>query len=237
MPIEEYVSGNKNKSTFCYMIEETFECFGVISGRTSAYTKYVIYWNKHDQKYKFGDKRTKRRQYFGSTEEEIFSNVKKEIKNIIIAARNNDYKTIAESHLNPQFKNKIAYLYNSDCQIPIYSDDDLSVILSILEIPFNPNEDRAFNREKLYKFYVENELNKRLSTYMFMSFIYNWMGYRAYLRRKEKIDFDIAEYKIVDVDVDTIINSERSNRETNRKIVFNPNTEKRKKSLVIKANK
>ena len=62
MPIEEYASGRNNKESFCYMVEETFDCFGAISGRTTAFQKFVIYWSDEEQEYLFGDKRTKQRK-------------------------------------------------------------------------------------------------------------------------------------------------------------------------------
>ena len=60
MPINDYVIGRNNKKSFCHMIENTFKCFGRISGRTSAYQKYVIYWSEEYKDYLFGDKRTKK---------------------------------------------------------------------------------------------------------------------------------------------------------------------------------
>ncbi len=230
MPIENYVIGKDNKNSFCYMIENVFYYFGDIRGKTPAYTKYVIYWNKRDKKYKFGDKRTKRRRFFGSSKDEIYSRVKEEIKNIIIASKNDDYKAIAENHLNPQFKNKIAYLYNNNKQIPIYSDNDLNIILTILEIPFNPKEDRAYKREKLFKFYENHVKAKLQTTNLFVQFIYSWYGYRIYLRNNEKINLSADGYSVVDVDIDLPVTEEKvETGSKRRKIVFNPGTEESKK--------
>lgn len=230
MPIENYVIGRDNKKSFCYMIENVFHYFGDIRGRTPAYTKYVIYWSKKDNVYKFGDKRTKYRKFFGSSNDEIYSRVKEEIKNIIIASKNNNYKAIAENHLNPQFKNKIAYLYNNNKQIPIYSDNDLNIILTILDIPFNPKEDRAYKREKLFQFYDKHVKAKLKTTSLFVQFIYSWYGYRAYLRNNEIINLNADGYSVVDVDIDSLVTKEKVEAGLKRrKIVFNPGTEESKK--------
>lgn len=238
MPIEEYVSGRNNKESFCYMVEETFDCFGAISGRTTAFQKFVIYWSEDEQEYLFGDKRTKQRKGFGSNKEEIYENVKKCIKDIIVASRNNDYVSISKSPLNPQFKNKIAYLYNREQQLPIYSNDDLDVILTLFEIPYQTKEDRVFKREKLYKFYIENEINKLATAYQFMAFIYSWYGYRQYLRGDEKptaeIDL-INDYTLIDIKIDTPFKTNRTGEGTKRRVIYNPGSEESKKIIGRKA--
>ena len=141
--------------------------------------------------------------------------------------------------MNPQFKNKIAFIYNYDNEFPVYSDDDLNVILTIFDIPFDKNEDRAFKREKIIKFYKETGLNNRLSTYMFMSFIYGWYGYRSILRSDEKpvvTEFDkISEYSLIDIQIDTPIHIKRTGNGTKRKIIFNPDTEESKRITGKKA--
>lgn len=238
MPIDEYVSGRGNKESFCYMVEETFDCFGKISGRTTAFQKFVIYWDKNENDYLFGDKRTKSRKGFGSTKEEIYNNVCKALTDVIVAAYNDDYSTIANSQLNPQFKNKIAYLYNVDRQLPIYSNDDLNVILTLFEIPFDSKEDRAFKREKLFKFYIEKEINKILSPYLFMCFIYGWYGYREYLRTNEKPTItkeEIENYSIVDIQIDTVFETKRSGNGTKKRVVYNPGSEESKRITGRKA--
>lgn len=238
MPMEEYVSGRNNKESFCYMVEETFDCFGAISGRTTAFQKFVIYWSDEEQEYLFGDKRTKQRKGFGSNKDEIYTNVKKCIQEIIIASINNDYSVIANSPLNPQFKNKIAYLYNRENQLPIYSNDDLDVILTLFEIPYGSKEDRAFKRQKLFKFYEENEINKIVTPYQFMAFIYSWYGYREYLRSSEKPTAEveiIKDYSLVDVQIDTVFNTKRSGNGTKKKVVYNPGSEESKRITGRKA--
>ena len=238
MPIEEYSSGRNNKESFCYMIEETFDCFGAISGRTTAFQKFVIYWSDEKKDYLFGDKRTKHRKGFGSNKNEIYDRVRESIKKIIVASNNNDYTTIANNPLNPQFKNKIAYLYNIERQIPIYSNDDLNVILALFEIPYGTKEDRAFKRERLFKFYEENGINKIVTPYQFMAFIYSWYGYREYLRSKEKPTIktkEVKDYSLVDVQIDTIFNTKRSGNGTKKKVVYNPGSEESKRITGRKA--
>lgn len=230
MKIEEYVTGMNNKNSFCNMVENVFKNYGMISGRTTAFQKFVIYWSADDNDYLFGDKRTKNRKGFGSSKEEIYNNVRNCIVKVVEASLNNDYKTIAMSPLNPQFKNKIAFLYNYDNQMPVYSNDDLNVILTIFGIPFDKNEDRAFKREKLFKFYKDNEIDKILSTDMFMSFIYGWYGYRSFLRTDEKPVLnkkEISKYNLIDIKIDKV--NEYKHNENKKRVIYNPESEEKKR--------
>lgn len=92
---------------------------------------------------------------------------------MVDATKNNDYERIINNPLNPQFKNKINFLYDYDNQIPIYSNEDLNVILTLFEIPFDKNIDRIYKREKLFEFYKNNGYNQKVSPALFMLFIYS----------------------------------------------------------------
>ena len=56
MEIDDYVIGKRNTKSFCYWIEQRLEGYGSIRGRTTAFAKYVIYWDKRQNKYSFGAK-------------------------------------------------------------------------------------------------------------------------------------------------------------------------------------
>lgn len=98
MDIDEYVTGKKNQKAFCYWLEETLEFYGSISGRTTAYEKFVIYYDKRIKDYSFGPKSWKYRKGFGSTKDEIFENVKKSILDVVDATKNNDYERIINKY-------------------------------------------------------------------------------------------------------------------------------------------
>ncbi|TPR53843.1 DUF3883 domain-containing protein [Metamycoplasma neophronis] len=238
MLIEEYVTGRENKTSFCYMVEEAFDCFGAISGRTTAFHKFVVYWDKRKNKYVFRDKRTKYRKNFGNTIEDIYKNIKKALVDAIHAANINDYKSLEKNPLNPQFKNKIAYLYNSDKQLPIYSEDDLNIILTLFNIPFVPEEGRTIKREKLYKFYIDNEINKLINPYLFMVFLYSWYGYREYLRKDEKPTIEtekISEYSTIDVEIEKSYQTIRTGEGLKNKLIYDPSSEEVKRLTGRKA--
>lgn len=238
MNIDNYITGKGNQFSFCNYVEKKLEDYGAMSRRTNAYQKFVLYWSDKINNYSFGDKRTKNRRGFGNNIDTIYDSIKNSIAGVVEASKASDYSRIVLNRLNPQFKNKIAYLYNHNNQVPIYSDDDLNVILQVLDIRFDESEDRAFKREKLFIFYKQLITKERLSPYLFMRFIYSDYGYRNVLRGKESIakDYNKANdnYCLVDVDVDHI--TESSDDNDNRGI-FNPvyDTEKEEiKKLVGK---
>ena len=238
MNIDEYVTGKGNKFSFCNWVEQELECYGSISGRTTAFEKFVIYWNKKENKYSFGAKNWKNRKEFGSTIEEIFNNVKKALLDIVVSTKNHDYDKISANPLNPQFKNKISFLYDSKNQIPIYSDNDLNTILTIFGIPFDKNEDRFIKHQKLFNFYNNNLFNKMVTPYLFMAFIYNWSGYRSELRGDEKLIIDTKEikhYSLVDIQIEDLILKEKKENETKRRFIYSPGSEESKRITGRKA--
>lgn len=212
MNIDDYVVG-KGKKSFCYFIENETKEFGKISGRTTAYQKFVIYYDKNKKDYLFGDSRIKQRKGFGGNINDIFVKVKEELIKVINASNNDDYKSIESSLLNRQFKNKIAYLYNRGKEIPIYGSDDLSSFLTIFEIPFSINESIESKRKKLYEYYDKNIRNEfKISPFIFMKFLYSSLGLRKYVRDNDndKIKF-VNSFKVNNINKYTLkeINNEK----------------------------
>jgi len=186
MSIDDYVLGKKDHTTFCYYIEYSLEAYGATGGQTTAPQKYGIHWDKKNGKYSFGGKKVKKTR-FGSNSTIIFQNIKNALISLIEDTYNGNYDGIVNSRLNPQFKNKISFLYSSNTQLPIYSEDDLNIILSALEIPYSLSSDRFYKRKKLYEFYLANEISALISPLLFMNFLYSNFGYRKLLRSKEKL--------------------------------------------------
>ncbi|MCU9932379.1 hypothetical protein NWQ33_00105 [Mycoplasmopsis cynos] len=125
---------------------------------------------------------------------------------------------------NNQFKNKVAFLYNNENQIPIYSDNHLNIILSSLNIKFNPEESVEFKRKTLFNFYQNNSIDKILSTSMFASFIYSYYGF---INKSKK------NIKLIDLEVKIIDTKEYENK-IPKVVVYDPEVEKKKKEIGTK---
>ncbi len=237
MDIDDYVIGKENKFAFCPWLEKGLKDYGSISGHTTAYHKYVIYWDKENKQYSFGDKRTKRRKNFGDNKTDIFETIKKRIVDIIVSTKNKDYQEIAENPLNPQFKNKISFLYDSKNQLPIYSNDDLDILLAILNIPYDKRQDRIFKRVKLFDFYCQSGISKILSPYLFMNFLYGNYGYNKILRgdKQPKIDKKaIKYYSLKDIKIQQTIASNTPSINTGA-YIYEPAVEEVKRITGAKA--
>lgn len=181
MQIDDYITGKEEKNTFCYFLEGNLEGYGTIGGQTTDPQQYGIHWDKKRGDYSFGGKKVKKTK-FGHNKDEIFSNIKEELKALITATINNNEDEIIRNRLSPQFKNKVSFLYSNNTQVPIYSNDHLNIIFSLLQIPFSVTEDPFIKRKQLYGFYIESGLNKKMSPLMFMNFFYSKQGYRDLLK-------------------------------------------------------
>lgn len=241
MTIDEYVVGKENKHTFCYQIEYTLLGYGSIRGRPTAAQRYGIFWDGVRKDYSFGGKKVKKTR-FGSDKDEIFNNIRSAIISLLDDIENNMTDNIIANPLSPQFKNKIGFLYNSTSQIPIYSDDDLNIILAAINIPFSISADRFVKRQKLYDFYKDNGLDEKFSPLLFMNFIYSDYGYLNLLRAENKVSLtekeaaSIKKIKLVDIRVIEELKPKKSETARTRRIgKYNPETEERKRITGKKA--
>ena len=207
LDIDEYVVGKGSKS-FCWWVEDELAAHGDIRPKNlTSFQKFGLDYDKTNKCYRFGGEKVKKTR-FGGDYETIFENIRKALVDLIKASYSHDYDVIAKNPLNDLFKNKITYLYNRNDYLPIYSDGDLNVVLSLLDIPFSVDENRIFKRKKLFDFYKNLERDD-ISTLDFMRYIYNEAGFRPYLRSdsnlKLKDKIVAKKYVLVDVDKTTEI--------------------------------
>lgn len=183
MAIDDYVIG-KRESSFCWWVETNLSELGDIrGGQLSAFQRFGIYYSRDKSDYVFHNSSAKKNR-FGAHKDEVFEGVIASIVQLLESLRKHDLNGIAQNRLNPLFKNKLTYLYDSEHWLPIYGDHDLSIILSVLAIPYSIDGDRVFKRQKLFDFYVS--LNRPdITPLSFMMFVYNDAGLRPYLRSEE----------------------------------------------------
>ncbi len=196
--INDYAIGLQNNDSFCYQVETILHDLGDIRGaQLTASQRFGVYFDSNTNSYSIGNVKK-----FGNDYNIAFKNVKKSLVDLVDAIKNKDYESIAVNPLNPLFKNKLTYIYDSDNWVPIYSDKDLDIILSILGIPFDQKKDRVFKRLELFRFYKSLKRDD-ISLLRFMKFIYNDLGYRSYLRDKEIQSvsdiINVNDYKLIDI--------------------------------------
>lgn len=202
LTIDEYVCGKGDNSSFCWWVEQCLTMFGDIrGGQLTANQRFGIYYDDNANEYVFKRKKDKRSK-FGTSVNEVFANVKKELVILIKGVLANNDSALISSNLNPLFKNKISYLYRRTNQLPIYGEPDLNKLLTIFDINYDNNADRVLKRQLLFKFY--KSLNRDdITPDLFMHFIYSDLGYRSILRddsaKVEVKKKEIKDYVLVDV--------------------------------------
>ncbi len=217
MKIKDYVIGNESKKSFCYRLEVELKNFCELRGRTTAYQKYGVYWDKKKKEYVFGSKKAKKNR-FGKDVNEIFKNIKKELFDLIDATQKKDYKAIENNQINNMVRNKIVYLYDYENQLPILSEKHIEIILSLLDIPFNKDDACIIKRNQLFKFYKSLKLNKEISPHLFMCFIYNKIyGYGTILKpdkRNNKNSINVTKKVVLPVLIDVGVKKHTKNKQT-----------------------
>ena len=113
MTLEEYTKVG-SKDTFTYWIESKLDKMGSIWGGSSF--KFGVYSRKDNKEIRDGGMRSYDVQYGwytyrGSSAQEAFENIRKDIVTVIEAVQNNDLKIIDGNDLGEAYKWKIAFHY------------------------------------------------------------------------------------------------------------------------------
>ena len=166
IPIDRYVVGNQSHDSFCYILETTLRELGSIKGGSTADKKFGIYYSKSTGKYVNSKK-------WGNDYLFAYKNILSEIKQLLIAAQNNDSEKINNSLISPMFRGKIITTYFPNKYISIFSEDHMNHFLNKLAIPFDINTDIETKRRLLLQ-YKANSSAKDLNNFVFMRFLYDW---------------------------------------------------------------
>lgn len=171
MPIELYAIGNKDAGrgeNFCYILERKLGDLGSIVGATAF--KFGVYYGKTssdaEEKYRFTKK-------FGSTYQEAFVAVKKEILSLLKAGEDENLEEIVRNKLSPMFKGKILSTYFPQRYFNTFSDGHLKHYLTHLNIdtPDLIKADPVLKREALVKFKYQDEVMKKWPLDIFSTFL------------------------------------------------------------------
>ncbi len=200
MELEDYVIGradidDSGKNSFCYLIETQMKQLGEMRGSTSH--KFGIYYSE-EGKYVYTKK-------YGNNETEVLETIKKEILELLINGKNDNYEEIEKSKIAPIFRGKILSTYYPEKYLDIFKEDDVDKFLNILEINYDINEyDTVEKKKKLLKKFKESkEKLKDKSDYYFCSFLYD--TYRNELDIEHTINGEI-DYNLQFVDFNYIRN-------------------------------
>jgi len=171
MPLELYAIGNKEAGrgeNFCYILERKLGDLGSIVGATAF--KFGVYYGKTssdpEEKYRFTKK-------FGSTYQEAFREVKKEVLSLLKAGEDENLEEIVSNKLSPMFKGKILSTYFPERYLNTFSDGHLKHYLTHLNIdtPELIKTDPVFKREALVEFKNQDAIMGKWPLDIFSTFL------------------------------------------------------------------
>jgi len=171
MPIELYAIGNKDAGrgeNFCYILERKLGDLGSIVGANAF--KFGVYYGKTssdpEEKYRFTKK-------FGSTYQEAFQEVKKEILSLLKAGKDENLDEIVRNKLSAMFKGKILSTYFPERYLNTFSDGHLKHYLTHLNIdtPVLLKADPVIKREALVKFKDQDTVMEKWPLDLFSTFL------------------------------------------------------------------
>lgn len=125
LKLEEYT--NLTKDSFCYWIENKLNDWGNIHGATS-YKFGIFQWGSKPELGKtsvLADEKYAWQNRFGKTAEEAYSNIKKQLVQLVKYAEKFEFEKIDSIDLSEMFKWKIAFLYSNKKLINWFSKDAL----------------------------------------------------------------------------------------------------------------
>lgn len=227
MSIDDYVEGKSDtyRDSFCYILEFRLQKLGQIRG-SYVKSKFVIHYSETSGKYEFqpGSK-------FGKTAEEVFSNVRKEIVNLIEAAENDDYSSLESNRLSKMFKGKIYYVYYPDKTLPIYNEEHIDFFIRALDVKCDIDKIGIFEKKRIIiEWKNSSKVFSKMTNIDFASFLYSDYGFgkETNILKKKEVSYD-DEPEIID-DIDLIDRAVKNSTHSNRK----PNYEEinRKKTAI-----
>ena len=166
LSLERYAVGTEPRDqSFCYWLEFKTASLGKIGGQQSI--KYVVYFNRENQKWVFEEKRFK-------TEQEAFEAVKAgliELLNCANAGRFHDIESVHPFETHRLVRGKVLFLYFPQKFVPIFSLAHLKDFCLQLGIKVNYQSQIAMNRA-LVAFRENHPTLQMWSNVKFYKFLY-----------------------------------------------------------------
>jgi len=150
LTLDDYVIGKQNENSFCHMLEHSLPIFGRISGRFS--TIHGVYWAKDENRYKWRGKFT--------NENEAFSEIKKQIHSMLLAAKTlqidgdwerfSNFMETQEKTVFANVKSKILCVYFPNLFLDLHKQGLLNYILDKFKIENKISESRYILQKQVF---------------------------------------------------------------------------------------
>lgn len=220
MAIDEYIEGKGSKTSFCYLIEFGMQGLGQIRG-SFANSKFVLHYSRENNDYSFQSGK------FGSTLDEVFNNVRKEIIKLVVDGANDNYDGLDSNKLSQMFRGKIYFVYYPDKSLPIYNNEHIDFFMKNMGLGIYSNKLSYFAKiRKMIEWKNNSKVFKKFTNLEFMTFLYSSYGFEKEVNiLKDKNDLVhinveyIVDKNVIDRVVKESTNSHRTPNfdEINRK--------------------
>jgi hypothetical protein len=126
LPIDDYVIGQRQTSTFCYRIERQLDGLGRILGTPAR--KFGVFFSQKRGAYQHTS-------IWGTDPHGAYERLRAAILQLLNSADAGDTDALNASRISPMFKGKILHLYFPEKFAPIYSPDHLRHFIARLNLP------------------------------------------------------------------------------------------------------
>ena len=191
MSIDEYIEGKDSKSSFCYQIEHKMKSIGDIRG-AFLMPKFGLYYSKKNNDYVFQHGK------FGSSLEEVFTNVRKEIIKLVVDGANDNLSGLEENKLSNMFRGKIFFVYYPDKTLPIFNSDHIDFFMKNMDLPCNDDLSYFSKIKMMLQWKNDSKVFKDFTNLEFMHFLYSAYGF------KNEIDILKGKKELLNIEVEFI---------------------------------
>lgn len=190
MSLEQYAIGRGDKQSFCYRLEYEQDGMGRIRSARAGSQKYGVWYDKNSEGYLFTKK-------YGTSVEEAFYRIKKEIVSLIFAGENGDDMLIDKSPIADMVKFKILAMYYPHKYLTIYTH--LPYFCSKVGVSSYVNDTPLIKQRKLIQWKDSCEETRGMNLLEFVDYLYKAFGKPQFVN-EDDLSFEALLKKIGDFD-------------------------------------
>jgi len=166
LTLDNYCIGKGDKNNFCWWMETGLTQLGSYAPAQRGSLVYGIFFSKDQQNYR------KREIFNEKSPEETLNKILESISNSLISNENAKLELL-KKYYDPGFLLKILSSYKMNDYIPIHSLTHIDNIIDLFSIKLPPDADQIDKSNVIFRFYKEMIGNKDITTFEFMSLLYN----------------------------------------------------------------
>lgn len=172
--LKNYCYKDGKKSTFCNRLRDELHELGSMNPRFDNKAYFAVWYEKGNKKHKV----------IYANNNDALNDIKNKIITILNAAEAHDYNTITKEKIAPLYKYKLLNTYYPNEFINAYSEKDVELFLSKLNITYSKFDSFIDKQRKLSEWRKNNKETKRWSNYVLVVFLY--YSYKHKMKKRIK---------------------------------------------------